>query len=119
MLTMIIRSMYHAYHVPRHPSATYLPPQVSTPLLLAPPQVIIRSTAKAAGHVWLREHLRSNYTAAWHEVLALTNPNPKLPPHTPHPQLPPPSTLPSPPARCWRVARSTRRYRLHLNTALT
>ena len=33
-------------------------------------QVIIRSTAKAAGHTWLREHLRSNYTAAWHEVLA-------------------------------------------------
>tara|TARA_B100000780_G_C20877357_1_gene348980 strand:- start:221 stop:322 length:102 start_codon:yes stop_codon:yes gene_type:complete len=32
--------------------------------------VIIRSTAKAAGHTWLREHLRSNYTAAWHEVLA-------------------------------------------------
>eukprot|EP00964_Phaeocystis_antarctica_P055518 scaffold32664_cov69-Phaeocystis_antarctica.AAC.3 len=32
-------------------------------------QVIIRSTAKAAGHTWLREHLRSNYTAAWHEVL--------------------------------------------------
>ena len=33
-------------------------------------EVIIRSSAKAAGHTWLREHLRSNYTAAWHEVLA-------------------------------------------------
>jgi len=43
-------------------------------------EVIIRSSAKAAGHTWLREHLRSNYTAAWHEVLALTNPSPKLPP---------------------------------------
>ena len=40
------------------------------PLLPAPPQVVIRSSAKAAGHTWLREHLRSNYTAAWHEVLA-------------------------------------------------
>ena len=45
---------YHVpLYVPWHPS---------------PPQVIIRSSAKAAGHTWLREHLRSNYTAAWHEV---------------------------------------------------
>ncbi|KAL1519122.1 hypothetical protein AB1Y20_003386 [Prymnesium parvum] len=33
-------------------------------------EVIIPSKGKAAGHVWLREHLRINYTAAWHEVLA-------------------------------------------------
>ena len=33
-------------------------------------QVVISSKGKAAGHAWLREHLRANYTAAWHEVLA-------------------------------------------------
>ena len=65
-------------------------------------EVIIRSAAKAAGHTWLREHLRSNYTAAWHEVLALTNPNPKLPPthltpNSPPQHLPPPLTPPPTP----------------------
>lgn len=33
-------------------------------------EVVISSKGKLAGHVWLREHLRTNYTAAWHEVLA-------------------------------------------------
>jgi len=33
-------------------------------------EVIVPSRGKASGHVWLREHLRNNYTAAWHEVLA-------------------------------------------------
>ena len=33
-------------------------------------EVVISSQGKVAGHVWLREHLRSNYTAAWHEVLS-------------------------------------------------
>ena len=31
---------------------------------------VIVSSGGAAGHAWLREHVRSNYTAAWHEVLA-------------------------------------------------
>lgn len=33
-------------------------------------EIVIRSRGRATGHVWLREHLRENYTAAWHEVLA-------------------------------------------------
>lgn len=33
-------------------------------------EVVISSKGKLAGHAWLREHLRTNYTAAWHEVLA-------------------------------------------------
>ena len=33
-------------------------------------EVLISSKGKASGHAWLREHLRANYTAAWHEVLS-------------------------------------------------
>lgn len=31
-------------------------------------EAVVRSR-KAGGHPWLREHLRSNYSAAWHEML--------------------------------------------------
>lgn len=33
-------------------------------------ELLISSRGKVGGHVWLREHIRANYTAAWHEVLA-------------------------------------------------
>ena len=31
---------------------------------------VIVSSGQAAGHAWLREHVRTNYSASWHERLA-------------------------------------------------
>ena len=55
--------------LPDAPDAAQLRRRRDRPMRRLVWQVLVPSS-RAQGHVWLREHVRTNYTAAWHEARA-------------------------------------------------